>query len=62
MVPFCYAYLPHLPAPAHLPMSLEDVDRADGTLDLPLLVGPLHCYCYLHNHVEEVSASLQGIG
>ena len=37
-------------------VSLEDVDGADGTFDLTLLVGPLHCHCCLHNHVgEEVS-------
>jgi len=32
-------------------VSLEDVDGADGTLDLTLLVGPLHCHRCLHNHV-----------
>ena len=33
--------------------SLENVDGADGTLDLPLLVGLLHCHHCRHNHVGE---------
>lgn len=44
-------------------MCLEDVDRLDGILDLPFVVGTFDCHGCIDHHVgEEISISIGTVG